>query len=50
MVVSGKRVSEISPKFVGNQGELLEEEVKRNANKVSPIWGKRVRRRPIKNV
>jgi hypothetical protein len=48
MAVNGKRIRENSPNFIDNQCELLEEEVKMNASKVSPIWGKRVRRRPVK--
>jgi hypothetical protein len=27
--------------------ELIEEEVKVNENEVSPVWGKRVGRRPV---
>jgi hypothetical protein len=48
MVVNGKRTSENSPKLVDNQSELLEEEIKLNASMVSPIKGKRFRRRPVK--
>jgi hypothetical protein len=47
IVVNGKRTSEDGCKFDENQGALSEEEVKLNEHMVSPIRGKRVRRRLV---
>jgi hypothetical protein len=47
IVKNGKRKSDESSKSVEVQGTLSEEEVKLNERMISPVVGKRVRRRPV---
>jgi hypothetical protein len=47
IVENGKLTSKDSCNLDEKPDELIEEEVKVNENEVSPVWGKRVRRKPV---